>query len=115
VRKRSKVSGCSLLPRSLQLGHAVFFALGSVTLPHLHAEDYPPRASLRTTSLEPRALNSLWVRAAADRAVRGGVCVLLAVPLAAIVTTLVDVTVLGRDPRDQEAPTVLGRPKGAKT
>jgi hypothetical protein len=48
------------------------------------------------------------------RLLLGGACVVLAVPLAAIVTTMVELTLLDRDPRDQEAPTVLGRPKGGE-
>jgi hypothetical protein len=37
----------------------------------------------------------------------GGVYVLLAVPLAAVLVTLVDVIVRDRDPAREEAPTVL--------
>jgi len=36
-----------------------------------------------------------------------GVYVLLSVPLASIVATIVDVTMLGREPNDQEVPRVL--------
>jgi hypothetical protein len=37
----------------------------------------------------------------------GGFAVILAVPFAALVGTLVEVIVLDRDPRDAEVPTVL--------
>jgi predicted PurR-regulated permease PerM len=44
----------------------------------------------------------------------GGFAVLLAVPLAAVVATLVDVVVRGRDPADEEVPTVLFPAKDAE-
>jgi predicted PurR-regulated permease PerM len=37
----------------------------------------------------------------------GAIYVLIAIPLAAVVATLVDVIVRGRDPAEEEAPTVL--------
>jgi predicted PurR-regulated permease PerM len=37
----------------------------------------------------------------------GAVYVLIAIPIASIIATLVDVVVRGRDPADEEAPTVL--------
>jgi len=40
--------------------------------------------------------------------------VLLAVPFAALVATLVEVTILDRDPRDAEVPTVLFAAKDAE-
>ena len=44
----------------------------------------------------------------------GGFAVLLAVPLAAVVATLVDVVVRGRDPAEEEVPTVLFPAKDAE-
>jgi predicted PurR-regulated permease PerM len=44
----------------------------------------------------------------------GGFAVLLAVPLAAVVATVVDVVVRGRDPADEEVPTVLFPAKDAE-
>ncbi|MDX6510798.1 MAG: hypothetical protein QOE36_302 [Gaiellaceae bacterium] len=44
----------------------------------------------------------------------GGFAVLLAVPLAAVVATLVDVIVRGRDPAEEEVPTVLFPAKDAE-
>jgi predicted PurR-regulated permease PerM len=45
----------------------------------------------------------------------GGFAVLLAVPFAAVLATLVDVFVRGRDPADQEVPTVLFPAKDAES
>jgi predicted PurR-regulated permease PerM len=45
----------------------------------------------------------------------GGFAVLLAVPLAAVVATVVDVFVRGRDPAEEEVPTVLFPAKDAET
>jgi predicted PurR-regulated permease PerM len=44
----------------------------------------------------------------------GGFAVLLAVPLAAVVATVVDVVVRGRDPAEEEVPTVLFPAKDAE-
>ena len=44
----------------------------------------------------------------------GGVAVLLAVPLAAVIATVVDVVVRGRDPAEEEVPTVLFPAKDAE-
>ena len=44
----------------------------------------------------------------------GGFAVLLAVPLAAVVATVIDVAVRGRDPADEEVPTVLFPAKDAE-
>lgn len=44
----------------------------------------------------------------------GGIYVLLSVPLASVLATLVDVTVLNRDPEKQEVPTVLFPAKDAE-
>jgi predicted PurR-regulated permease PerM len=43
----------------------------------------------------------------------GGVYVLLSVPLASIVATIIDVTIFDRDPEEQDIPRVLFRSKGA--
>ena len=37
----------------------------------------------------------------------GAIYVLIAIPIAAVVTTVVDVVVRGRDPAEEDAPTVL--------
>jgi predicted PurR-regulated permease PerM len=37
----------------------------------------------------------------------GGFAVLIAIPIAAVLATLVDVAVRGRDPAEEEVPTVL--------
>jgi len=37
----------------------------------------------------------------------GGFAVLLAIPIAAVIATLVDVVVRGKDPAEEETPTVL--------
>ena len=37
----------------------------------------------------------------------GGFAVLIAIPIAAVLATLVDVTVRGRDPAEEEVPAVL--------
>ena len=45
----------------------------------------------------------------------GEFSVLLGIPLAAVVATLVDVIVLNKDPADEEVPTVLFPAKDAET
>jgi predicted PurR-regulated permease PerM len=44
----------------------------------------------------------------------GGFAVLLAVPIAAVVGTLIDVLVLGKEPSEEEVPTVLFPAKDAE-
>ena len=45
----------------------------------------------------------------------GGFSVLLAIPMAAVVATLIDVIVLDKDPAEEEVPTVLFPAKDAET
>jgi predicted PurR-regulated permease PerM len=97
---------------SLDWQHAVYAAIAVWGLRLLQDYLISPRVFGHAVGLPPLIV---LVTVTSMGLLLGGVYVLLAVPLAAIVSTLVDVTVLGRDPRDQEAPTVLGRPKGAKT
>ena len=45
----------------------------------------------------------------------GGFAVILAIPFAAVVATLVDVVVRNRDPAEEEVPTVIFSPTEAET
>ena len=55
------------------------------------------------------------VSVAASAVLFGGFAVLLAIPLAAVAATLVDVIVLRKDPAAEDVPTVLFPAKDAET
>jgi predicted PurR-regulated permease PerM len=69
-------------------------------------EDYLvlPRVLGGATGLSPLLV---LVAVTSSAVLFGGFAVILAVPFAALVGTLVDVVVLDRDPRDVDVPTVL--------
>jgi predicted PurR-regulated permease PerM len=77
-------------------------------------EDYLilPRVLGEATGLSPLVV---LFAVSAVGIVFGGFAVLLAVPLAAVVATVVDVAVRGRDPAEEEVPTVLFPAKDAET
>jgi predicted PurR-regulated permease PerM len=77
-------------------------------------EDYIviPRVLGEAVGLSPLIV---LVSVAASAVLFGEFAVLLAIPLAAVVATLVDVIVLNKDPADEEVPTVLFPAKDAET
>jgi predicted PurR-regulated permease PerM len=77
-------------------------------------EDYIviPRVLGEAVGLSPLIV---LVSVAASAVLFGEFAVLLAIPLAAVVATLVDVIVLSKDPADEEVPTVLFPAKDAET
>lgn len=78
------------------------------------AEDYLviPRVLGDTVGLTPLVV---LVAVAACGVLFGGYAVVLAIPFAAVVGTLVDVVVRDRDPADEDVPTVLFPAKDAET
>jgi len=84
----------------------VALAAGIAVLVIRLLEDYVvvPRVLGNAVGLSPLVV---LVSVASVGVVLGGMAVLLAVPVAAVVATLVDVFVLGRNPSDQEVPTLL--------
>ena len=78
------------------------------------AEDYlvVPRVLGDATGLSPLVV---LFSVSAVGILFGGFAVLLAVPLAAVLATVVDVAVRGRDPAAEEVPTVLFPAKDAET
>lgn len=89
-------------------------AAGIVVLAVRLLEDYLilPRVLGEATGLSPLVV---LFAVSAVGIVFGGFAVLLAVPLAAVVATVVDVFVRGRDPAEEEVPTVLFPAKDAET
>jgi predicted PurR-regulated permease PerM len=77
-------------------------------------EDYIviPRVLGHAVGLTPL---TVLVAVAAVTILFGGFAVLLAIPLAAVVATLIDVTVRGREPAEEEVPTVLFPAREAET
>ena len=69
-------------------------------------EDYLvlPRVLGHAVGLSPLLV---LVSVAAVGILFGGFAVLIAIPIAAVLATLVDVTVRGKDPAEEETPTVL--------
>jgi predicted PurR-regulated permease PerM len=89
-------------------------AAGVVVLVVRLLEDYLvlPRVLGDATGLSPLLV---LVSVTASAVLFGPFAVILAVPLAALVATLVEVTVLDRDPRDVDVPTVLFPAKDVET
>ena len=98
------------LTESIGVGVAAGVAVLVVRL----LEDYLvlPRVLGGATGLSPLLV---LVAVTATAVLFGGFAVILAVPLAALVATLIEVTVLDRDPRDVEVPTVLFPAKDAES
>jgi len=97
------------LTKSIGVG----IAAGAAVLVVRLLEDYLllPRVLGGATGLSPLLV---LVSVTASAVLFGGFAVLLAVPFAALVATLVEVTILDRDPRDAEVPTVLFAAKDAE-
>ena len=91
----------------------VALAAGLCVLGVRLAEDYlvVPRVLGEATGLSPLIV---LVSVTAVGLLFGGFAVILAVPLAAVLVTLVDVVVRNRDPAEQEVPTVLFPAKEAE-
>ena len=91
----------------------VALAAGLCVLGVRLAEDYlvVPRVLGEATGLSPLVV---LVSVSAVGLLFGGFAVVLAVPLAAVLVTLVDVVVRNRDPAEQEVPTVLFPAKEAE-
>jgi predicted PurR-regulated permease PerM len=98
------------LTASIGVGIAAGIAVLVVRL----LEDYLvlPRVLGGATGLSPLLV---LVSVTATAVLFGGFAVILAVPLAALVATVIEVTVLDRDPRDVEVPTVLFPAKDAES
>ena len=90
----------------------VALAAGIAVLAVRMLEDYVviPRVLGHAVGLSPLVV---LVSVTSVTVLFGGFAVLLAVPLAAVVVTLVDVVVRGRDPAQEEVPTVLFQSKEA--
>jgi predicted PurR-regulated permease PerM len=91
----------------------VALAAGIAVLVVRIVEDYLilPKVLGEATGLSPLVV---LFSVAAVAILFGGVAVLLAVPLAAVIATVVDVVVRGRDPAEEEVPTVLFPAKDAE-
>jgi predicted PurR-regulated permease PerM len=89
-------------------------AAGIIVLAVRLLEDYLilPRVLGEATGLSPLVV---LFAVSAVGIIFGGFAVLLAVPFAAVVATVVDVFVRGRDPAEEEVPTVLFPAKDAET
>lgn len=90
----------------------VALAAGVAILALRLAEDYlvTPRLLGHAVGLSPFLV---LVSILSVEVLFGGVAVLLAIPIAAVVATVVNVTVRGRDPSDEEVPAVLFSPQDA--
>jgi predicted PurR-regulated permease PerM len=93
---------------------AVAAAAGVAVLLVRLLEDYVviPRVLGEAVGLSPLIV---LVSVAASAVLFGEFAVLLAIPLAAVIATLVDVIVLNKDPADEDVPTVLFPAKDAET
>jgi predicted PurR-regulated permease PerM len=92
----------------------VAFAAGAAVLVVRLLEDYVviPRVLGEAVGLSPLLV---LVSVSATALLFGEFAVLLAIPLAAVLATLVDVAVLDKDPEQEEVPTVLFAAKEAET
>jgi predicted PurR-regulated permease PerM len=97
----------------LTQGVGVAAAAGAVILVVRLLEDYLllPRVLGGATGLSPLLV---LVSVTSSAVLFGGFAVMLAVPFAALVATIIEVAVLDRDPREAEVPTVLFPAKDAE-
>jgi predicted PurR-regulated permease PerM len=107
------LAGALAVAVGLTASWKVALAAGVAVLAVRIVEDYVvvPRVLGDAVGLSPLIV---LLAVAAAGVVLGGMAVLLAVPLAAVVGTIVDVVVLRRDPRDAEVPTLLFPAKDAE-
>jgi predicted PurR-regulated permease PerM len=99
-------AGAVAIVVGLTAGWAVALGAGIAVLVLRQLEDYiiVPRVMGHAVGLSPLVV---LVSVVAVGYLLGAVYVLIAIPIASVVATLVDVVVRGRDPADEEAPTVL--------
>jgi predicted PurR-regulated permease PerM len=99
-------AGAIAIGAGLTVGWTVALGAGIAVLVLRQLEDYviAPRVMGHAVGLSPLVV---LVSVIAIGVLLGPVYVLIAIPIAAIGATLVDVVVHGRDPADEEAPTVL--------
>jgi predicted PurR-regulated permease PerM len=90
--------------------HALFAAIAVWGLRLLQDYLISPRVFGHAVGLSPLVV---LITVTSIGLLLGGVYVLLSVPLAAIIATIIDVTVLDRDPNEQDIPRVLFPPKDA--
>lgn len=113
-RKRAEELVCRLVPRKHAKTVGVAVAAGVAVLLVRLLEDYVviPRVLGEAVGLSPLIV---LVSVAGSAVLFGEFAVLLAIPLAAVVATLVDVIVLNKDPAEEEVPTVLFPAKDGET
>jgi predicted PurR-regulated permease PerM len=99
-------AGAVAIGAGLTVGWTVALGAGIAVLVLRELEDYviAPRVMGHAVGLSPLVV---LVAVVAIGYLLGPVYVLIATPIAAVVATLVDVVVRGRDPAEEEAPTVL--------
>jgi predicted PurR-regulated permease PerM len=99
-------AGALAIGAGLTAGWAVAVGAGVAVLILRQLEDYviAPRVMGHAVGLSPLVV---LIAVISIGYLLGPVYVLIAIPIASITATLVDVVVRGRDPADEEAPTVL--------
>jgi predicted PurR-regulated permease PerM len=107
------IAGVLAVAVGLTASWHVALAAGVASLAGRLLEDYVvvPRVLGDAVGLSPLIV---LVAVAATGVVLGGIAVLLAIPLAAVLGTIVDVVVLRKDPRDADVPTILFPAKDAE-
>jgi predicted PurR-regulated permease PerM len=99
-------AGAVAIVAGLTVGWVVALGAGIAVLVLRQLEDYviAPRVMGHAVGLSPLVV---LVSVVATGYLLGPIYVLIAIPIASVAATLVDVTVRGRDPAEEEAPTVL--------
>lgn len=100
------VAGVAAVGVGLTVSWHVALAAGLAVLLVRVLEDYvvTPRVLGHAVGLSPLVI---LVSVLAVAGIFGGLTVLLAIPIVAVLATIVDVTVRGKDPAEEEVPTVL--------
>jgi predicted PurR-regulated permease PerM len=99
-------AGAIAIGAGLTVGWVVAIGAGIAVLVLRQLQDYviAPRVMGHAVGLSPLVV---LISVIAVGYLLGPVYVLIAIPIAAVVATLIDVVVRGRDPADEDAPTVL--------